>query len=219
LDDLSNFFPANYWSKTDRGITFPASPNADRGLTYLRSVEPFLPTEIVLDIRANLRDREVICTWIGNNIERVNAKLRDYVTACDRCFHPEDRQPVQIFATPLPNGCGLDGVCNLDARPVTILVDVGRVPPSDWLSLVVHEYTHAHLGKPGHDRDFADTLSHLCLGLGLEPPRELSEASLRSFPPYRSLFDPLTFWRGEDSEELRIEDDSTPNSPLPAKSE
>jgi hypothetical protein len=172
---------------------------AARGLAYLQSVQSWLPTEVEIEVMANLRDRVTICTWIGNYIDRVNSRLQDCLTACHDCFHPIDRPTIQIFAVPLPQFCGLDGLCNLDLTPTTIAIDVGRVPPPDWLSLVAHEYTHAQIGKPGHDRNFAAVLSHLCLGLGLPTPIDLSETALSRCPPYPSALDPLLFWRGEIS--------------------
>jgi hypothetical protein len=179
-------------------VNFSASsPAADRGLKYLQAMDLLLPEGIEIDVMTNLRDRQRICTWLGNYIDRVNSQLQDCLTACHDCFHPVDRRPIQIFAVPLPQFCGLDGLCNLNLTPTTILVDIGRVAPPNWLRLVLHEYAHAHLGKPGHDRDFAAVLSHLCLGLGLDPPSESTEVILRSFPPYSSSPDPLAFWRGE----------------------
>lgn len=148
-----------------------------------------------------MRDR--ICTWIGNYIDIVNARLNACLDACHECFYPEQRRPVHIFATPIAQRFGIDGFCNILVEPAVILIDVGRIAPQDWLSIVAHEYAHAHLGFPGHDQRFLAVMEHLCLGLGLEPPRckpdmpltEI-ETRLRNWPPYHSTQNPLAFWMG-----------------------
>ncbi|NJM71096.1 MAG: hypothetical protein HC862_13160 [Scytonema sp. RU_4_4] len=142
-------------------------------------------------------DRTIICTWIGENIHVVNEALRCCLEACHECFYPQMRPDTRIFAVPLAQTFGLDGLCNISITPITILIDAGRVTPENWLSIVAHEYVHAYLGSPGHGKDFAAVLSHLCLGLGLEtPPEQMDATSLRSWPPYPSISDPLAFWRG-----------------------
>jgi hypothetical protein len=149
----------------------------------------------MVDVMANLRDRVSICTWIGNSIESVNVRLRSYLKTCDECFNPIDRRSIQIFAVPFATSVRLDGFCNIDTDPTTILVDVGRVPPPDWLALVAHEYAHAHLGVAGHDAEYAKILDRLCLGLGL--PSIQQNSSLAHWPPYRPNVDSMAFWRGE----------------------
>ena len=140
----------------------------------------------------------LVCGWIGENIDRINLKLKDCLQACHDCLHPQERRPMQIFAAPLAPTLGLDGFCNIRITPVTLLVDVGRVYPEDWLAIVAHEYAHAHLGNSGHDATFATLLSHLCLGLGLDLPiwEPGMEMKLRHWPPCPSRSDPLAFWRG-----------------------
>ena len=167
------------------------------GVEYLRVMQSLVPDPAMVDVMENLRDRVVICTWIGKNIERVNQTLRRCLLACHECFYPQDRRPTQIFAVPLAQSFGLDGLCNIFTTPTAILVDAGRVAPNDWLGIVSHEYAHAHLNSPGHRQDFAIVLSHLCLGLGLEPPLEQREALLQRWPPYNPTLDRLAFWRGE----------------------
>jgi hypothetical protein len=149
-----------------------------------------------------LRDR--LCAWIGTYVDTVNAELQACLEACHACFHPPERRSIQILATPLASRFGLDGLCNIEIDPVVILIDVGRVAPADWLKLVAHEYAHAHVGSPGHDRRFLTILEHLCLGLGLQPPffsPEISlsemEARLQNWPYCYSLPDPLAFWLGK----------------------
>lgn len=152
----------------------------------------------MLDVMENLRDRVSICTWIGKQIDAVNLLLKSHLNACHECFDPPDRRAIQILAVPLATSVQLDGFCNIQATPTTILVDVGRVPPPDWLALVAHEYAHAHLGYPGHDLAYADILSHLCLGLGFpQPPADRHDLSIYCWPPYSPKLDPLSWWRGE----------------------
>ena len=169
----------------------------NRGVEYLRGMQSLLPDPAMVEVMGNLRDRSLICTFIGENIDAVNADLRSCLIACHHCFHPQQRRPMQIFAVPLAPSFGLDGLCQLSNSAIAILVDVGRLAPKDWLRLVAHEYAHAYLNTPGHGLEFAAVLSHLCLGLGLEPPPDRINSILRSWPPYYPALDPLAFWRGE----------------------
>jgi hypothetical protein len=187
----------------------------DAGVEYLQRVNLLLPTSLKIlflpkpkgyhsgidrrgDPPAIRRERISICSWIGKSITTVNQRLQSGVNVCHECFNFSDRRSIQIFAVPFAPSVRLDGVCNISIAPTTILVDIGRVAPSDWLALIAHEYAHAHLGYPGHDRAFARTLTHLCLGLGLpQPPATESNESLYYWPPYQPTLDPLAFWRGE----------------------
>jgi hypothetical protein len=179
----------------------------ERGAAYLQFAAQFLPEPDMIDVMQNLRDRDCICTGIGQQIDPINQMLQQHLLACHDCFHLPDRQPMQIFAVPLAQGYGLEGFCNIWTTPKTILVDVGRVVPADWLNLVVHEYAHAHLGDGGHHTAYAEVLTHLCLGLGLAAPPWLDadrstinglwlEAQLQHHPPSTPTSDPLAFWCG-----------------------
>lgn len=154
----------------------------------------------------DLTNRVPICTWIGQHIEAVNSQLNAYVTACHACFHAWEQPPIQIFAAPLAQSFGIDALCNFQTHPLTILVDVGRVKPKDWLLLVVHEYAHAHAGSPGHHRQFARSLAHLCLGLKIIPPPAQPgiENSLRFYPYCCPTQDPLAFWQGGSGIEVMM---------------
>ncbi len=169
-----------------------------RGYQYLNAVRQLALEPEMIDVTDNRTESERICTWIGYHIEAINAQLNAYLEACHGCFHPEHRRPMQILATPLAQQYGIDGLCNILVSPTVILIDVGRTAPEDWLSIVVHEYAHAHLRSPGHDVRFFNTISHLCLGLGLEPPhwQPDMETYLRNWPPCASRANPLTFWMG-----------------------
>lgn len=176
-----------------------------RGLDYLYGVRSLALTPEMVDSVHDLENRIPLCTWIGNHIHAVNAQLDRHLQDCHACFHPPDRQDIQIFAAPLAESFGLDGLCNLRTRPITILIDVGRVAPADWLLLVAHEYAHVQAGLPGHHSQFARSLTHLCLGLDLVPPayQPGQEESLRFYPPCPATSDPLAFWRGERSSILK----------------
>jgi hypothetical protein len=179
-------------------ISLQQSETYRLGVDYLHTIQSLLPDPQMVDVMENLRDRISICTWLGEQIGTVNNRLQAHLNACHDCFDLSDRKSVQIFAVPLAASVRLDGFCNINTMPTTILVDIGRVPPPDWLALVAHEYAHAHLGYPGHDRQFARILSHLCLGLGLaQPSPTQSNESLYYWPPYQPTIDPLAFWRGE----------------------
>ncbi|BAZ38424.1 hypothetical protein NIES4101_43610 [Calothrix sp. NIES-4101] len=189
-----------------------------RGVEYLKMVQRLAlqpemvdvlePTFTILSTTLRMSDREFtlqeyrisICNWIGQNIYTVNAQLNTYLQVCHECFHPQERRNIRIFAVPLSHSLGIDGFCNILINPTTILIDVGRVAPNDWLGIVAHEYAHAHLGLSGHNYQFANILCHLCLGLGLEPPTwetTTMESSLRSWPYCQSTTNPLAFWIGE----------------------
>jgi hypothetical protein len=176
------------------------------GVEYITKVRAWLPDPLMVDIMGNFRDRVSICNWIGNQIGTVNSSLQTHVNTCHECFKPivgtasleENRRSIQIFAVPFASSVALDGFCNIATTPTTILVDVGRVARADWLALVAHEYAHAYLGYPGHDRDYVKVLSHLCLGLGFaQPSLTPDDRSIYCWPPYSPPIDPLAWWRGE----------------------
>jgi hypothetical protein len=174
------------------------TPAYQAGVEYLIKIAPLLPDPGAIEVMANLRDRDKICTWIGSSIESVNLQLQAYLHACADCFLPIDRRSIQIFAVPFANSLRLDGFCNIVTTPTTILVDVGRVAMADWLALVAHEYAHAHLGYAGHDREYVRVLSHLCLGLGFAQPSVApDDRRIYCWPPYTPTIDPLAWWRGE----------------------
>jgi hypothetical protein len=168
----------------------------DRGLDYLYVARSLALEPDMVDLMFDLEARSPICDWIGDRIDQVNATLQHYLQACHHCFHISEQPDIQIFAVPLSSRFGIDGLCNLNTQPISLLLDVGRVLPQDWLALVVHEYAHAHAGSPGHHAEFAASLAHLCLGLAIASPPSL-ENQLRTHPPYCSTIDPLAFWRGE----------------------
>ncbi|BAZ51574.1 hypothetical protein NIES4103_42310 [Nostoc sp. NIES-4103] len=169
-----------------------------RGLDYLYRTRSLALEPDMVDVVYDQSKRIPICTWIGNHIDAVNAQLNACLQACHNCFHPWEQCAIQIFAAPLANSFGIDGLCNLQTDPITILIDVGRVIPEDWHLLVIHEYAHAHAGSPGHHQKFAQSLAHLCLGFAIAPPTyQLGmEVSLRSYPDCRPTQDPLAFWQG-----------------------
>ncbi len=169
-----------------------------RGYQYLDAVRQLALEPGMVDVTAHPRVRDRICLWIGKYIDAINAELNACLEACHGCFHPEVRRPMQICAAPLAQEYGIDGLCNILVEPTVILIDVGRIAPHDWLSIVVHEYAHAHLGSPGHDRRFFEVLSHLCLGVGLAPPiwQSNMEMYLRNWPHCASMTNPLAFWMG-----------------------
>ena len=168
------------------------------GVEYLQRVQLLLPAAQMVDVMENVRDRVLICNWIGEQIEAVNRSLQVHLNACHDCFDPLERKSIEICAVPFSSSVQLDGFCNIDTTPATILVDVGRVAPADWLALVAHEYAHAHLGYPGHDRSYAKVLGHLCLGLGFPQPSVIPvDRSLHYWPMYSPSIDPLAWWRGE----------------------
>ncbi|WP_017720251.1 hypothetical protein [Kamptonema formosum] len=174
-----------------------------RGAEYLNAVRRLALHPEAIGVADDINERIRICTWIGHNIDAVNAELEACLDACHSCFYPQDRRVMRILAAPLAGQFGVDALCNILAQPVAILIDAGRIHPQDWLGVVAHEYAHAHLGAPGHDRHFLAAISHLCLGLGLDLPvwdrawqAGEREAWLRNWPHCRPTPDPLAFWKG-----------------------
>jgi hypothetical protein len=170
-----------------------------RGLDYLYGVRSLALEPEMVDRIYDLEQRTPICTWISDHIETVNLHLNACLQACHDCFHPWEQPAIQIFAAPLSQAFGLAALCNFQTHPISILIDVGRVIPQDWLLIVAHEYAHAHAGSPGHHQQFAQSLAHLCLGLGIAPPPDQPghEERLRFHPDCHPTPDPLMFWRGE----------------------
>ena len=173
-----------------------SSDSFARGLDYLYVMRGLALDPEMVDLMFDLNTRSPICTWIGDRVDQVNASLQECLQTCHHCFHTADQPTIQIFAVPLASCFGIDGLCNLSTTPITLLIDVGRVMPQDWLALVVHEYAHAYAGSPGHHSGFARSLAHLCLALAIADP-PTTEDQLRVYPPYRSTSDPLAFWQGE----------------------
>ena len=174
-----------------------------RGWEYLDMLRQLTPESNMIELSDDISDRIRICTWIGDRIDSINLELTDCLEACHQCFPKANRQNIKIFAAPLASRYGIDGLCNIWLDPIVIFIDVGRVSSEDWLSLVVHEYAHAHLKSPGHDRRFLEVLTHLCLGIGLAPPVPAPEmdraaiSSLRNWPHCNSTPNPLAFWQGK----------------------
>jgi hypothetical protein len=183
----------------DSLITTSSSDAVTRGLDYLYGVRSLALDPEMIDLVYDLEKRNPICRWISDHIDAVNTRLSVYLQICHDCFHPWEQPVIQIFAAPLAQSFRLDALCNFQTNPITVLVDVGRVMPKDWLLVVAHEYAHAHAGSPGHHARFARSLTHLCLGLEIAPPpyQPGLEDSLRFYPAYPPTQDPLAFWRGE----------------------
>ncbi len=142
-------------------------------------------------------DRADADARLSGTIAHSNRILEQHLIACQDCFYPTNRRPVQVWAAPIHPDFKIDAFCNVRVDPVTIVFDVGRVVGADWLKVVAHEYAHAIVGESGHSPRYAAVLQHLCLGLGFDflPVAAWSEADLRVFPACRSAIDPLQFWR------------------------
>lgn len=180
------------------------SDSFQRGWEYLDRMRQLTPEQGMIELGDDISDRIRICTWIGDRIDAINLELTDCLEACHQCFSPADRQNIKIFAAPLASRLGIDGLCNILLDPIVIFIDVGRVASENWLSLVVHEYAHAHLKSPGHERRFLQVLTHLCLGIGFAPPvsspaidDEAICAQLRNWPHCSATSNPLDFWQGK----------------------
>lgn len=168
-----------------------------RGLDYLYGLRSLAIDPDMIDIMHDPDHRIPVATWIGENIDRLNTELQALVQACHDCFHETSQPPIQIWAAPLADVYNICGLCNLQTQPTTLLVDLGRVEPADWLALIVHEYAHAQAGTPGHHQDFATALIHLCRGLSLPLPNiePGQENLLRLHPSCQITLNPLSWWQ------------------------
>ena len=104
-----------------------------RGLDYLYGLRSLAIDPEMIDVMHDPVMRVPVATWIGENIDRINAELQILVQACDDCFHETSRPQIQIWAAPLADAYNICGLCNLQTQPITLLVDLGRVEPTDWL--------------------------------------------------------------------------------------
>ena len=175
-------------------------PAYTRGLAYLESIRSLALSPDLIYVPENLAERLRLATWVATSIHTINTCLQGYVEQCHQCFHPGERRMVQVFAAPITEAFKIDGCCNLQRIPAAIVLDVGRVHPSDWLGLVVHEYAHVQAGHPGHHVAYVKALTHLCLGLHLPvPPPDAPEAYLQQWPHCPAMPNPLDFWLGNMS--------------------
>ena len=180
-------------------ILTASTDNFTRGLDYLYGLRSLAIDPEMIDVMHDPVRRVPVATWIGKNIDRINAELQILVQACDDCFHETSRPQIQIWAAPLADAYNICGLCNLQTQPITLLVDLGRVAPADWLALVVHEYAHSQAGSPGHHSDFAVALGHLCRGLSLELPaiEPGKEDELRLYPSCQIVSASWPWWQGQ----------------------
>jgi hypothetical protein len=182
-------------------ITTSADP-VTRGLDYLHGLRSLAIDPDMIDIIHDPAHRIPVATWIGSNIDRINTELQALVQACDDCCYATSQPQIQVWAAPLATSYNICGLCNLQTNPTTLLVDLGRVVPADWLALVVHEYAHAQAGSPGHHQDFSIALNHLCRGLSLPLPNiePGQEDRLRLYPACQIVTDSLSWWQGQSNQ-------------------
>jgi len=175
---------------------------SDQGSTYLAQMQRLALDASLVELRLSQPWKQQIYRTIALQIRGINQELETHLALCQHCFHPHQRLAVQIFATPFAQHLNIDALCNLKTDPITILIDVGRIVREDWLCAIAHEYAHAQVGIAGHHQAFLETLTHLCLGLGLTPPPPsgLPESELRNWPPCQPTADPLAFWLGESNQ-------------------
>ncbi|MBE9029778.1 hypothetical protein IQ266_08565 [filamentous cyanobacterium LEGE 11480] len=169
----------------------------DQAAVYLQRLQQFELEPRMINLLMSERRRAY--PWIGANIDRVNQALYEHLVTCQECFFPANRCAVSILAAPIGPEWGIDGFCNVRVDPSMILVDVGRIVPTDWLKLVAHEYAHAMIGSAGHASEYAAILKHLCLGLGFTWDEQWRSENnrLQTYPPCISTLDPIAFWRGD----------------------
>ncbi|MGF1567575.1 MAG: hypothetical protein ACFCVD_05835 [Nodosilinea sp.] len=137
-------------------------------------------------------------TWIGHHIHIINGQLGDILTDLLSCFEPGQHPSVQILAAPIAPKARVDGFCNLQVQPITLVVDPSRVVPTDWQNLVAHELAHGVARTAGHGLGFRQALTHLCLAqdLPLPPTVDTDDEVLKYWPPYQSNPGAEQFWIG-----------------------
>jgi len=175
------------------------SSASEQGSAYLAKMQRLALDASLVELSVSQEWKQQIDRTIALRIRAINQELETHLALCQNCFHPPRRLAIQIFATPFAQHLKIDALCNLKTEPITILIDVGRIVREDWLCAIAHEYAHAQVGIAGHHQAFLETLTHLCLGLGLTPPPPggLSESELRNWPPCQPTRDALAFWLGE----------------------
>jgi hypothetical protein len=133
---------------------------------------------------------------IGTSIHQLNQRLHQMLDTLLLGLRPEERPRVQIVAAPIALKVGVDGFCNLQTSPITLIVDPSRILPADWLHLVVHELAHAVTQGVGHGSRFFQTLSTLCIAqdLPLPPSDSLQRGVLPYWPPCRPNPGAEQFW-------------------------
>ncbi len=178
-------------------IDFVPSITYEQGKAYCRRMASLVLDPQLVELRLPAKDKERLYCAIAQRISEINQELATHLGHCQQCFYPQQQLSLQIFAVPFAPHLNIDGLCNLNTQPMTILIDVGRMVRRDWLAAVVHEYAHAQTGEKGHHDRFFQNLTHLCLGLGLTPPSPNLTSELQHWPPCQPTRDPLAFWLGD----------------------
>lgn len=176
----------------------PGTNWLEHGQMYFQWVQALLPCACRLDLDSTAYQRQLL--WIGQHVHRLNQQLDRLTQSCRECFFDNTCPDVQTWAFPLDWALAADsevvGLCSLKTTPAALVIDVGQIHPDDWLGVVAHEFAHAISGA-GHGLEFQNALNHLCIGLGLPPPKTLwDEQILQQWPPYRPVHQPK-FWQGE----------------------
>lgn len=137
-----------------------------------------------------------VLTVIGERIHDLNQRLNDILIALLSCLRPEEQPAIHLVAAPIALKVGIDGFCNLNTQPITLVVDPSRIAPVDWPHLVVHELAHALSQGSGHGPRFFEILSSLCLAqdLPIPPSDSLQRGVLPYWPPCRPNPDANLFW-------------------------
>jgi hypothetical protein len=179
----------------------PAATDSDFDLNTVRYLEvvrdiALNPGWIGLD--ATITQPMQAFTWMGQHIYRLNQTLHHILEDGLACFEPGQLPPIQVLAVPILSTVGVDGFCNLQVQPMTLMIDPSRVVAADWPNLVAHELAHGLVRSAGHGPAFCDRLSFLCLAMDLPcpPPNGLEAEVLRYWPPCRPNPDAQRFWLG-----------------------
>ncbi|NMF85961.1 hypothetical protein [Nodosilinea sp. P-1105] len=133
---------------------------------------------------------------IGQHVHGINRQLDWILQHFLACFEIAQQPQVQVFAAPIMAQAGIDGFCNFQHHPITLMVDPSRILAADWPHLVAHELAHGIAHSDGHGHRFKQALDHLCLAhdLPLAPDNSLETNVLPYWPPCRKNPSHDRFW-------------------------
>ena len=133
---------------------------------------------------------------IGQYVHAINRQLDRILQHFLDCFEIAQQPQVQVFAAPIMAKAGIDGFCNFQHHPITLMVDPSRILTADWPHLVAHELAHGIARTDGHGPRFKQALDHLCLAhdLPLAPGNSLETNVLPYWPPCRQNPSRDRFW-------------------------
>ncbi|WP_198807575.1 hypothetical protein [Leptolyngbya sp. BL0902] len=186
------------WDTPHPWLTAP-EPGVDpvvRANAYLRWVRQRSPQSDWITLPVAAEQHLAVLTALGLDIHTLNQQLHQILMDLLAGLRLEERPLVQMVAAPLALRVGIDGLCNLQTQPITLIVDPSRIAVDDWPHLVVHELAHALTQGTGHGPRFFHALTALCIAqdLPIPPSDSLQRGLLPYWPPCRPNPQADQFW-------------------------